>query len=106
MSYGENLICIYDEMKRQNIKSQVVFLYKHTCKYRMDIYSDVKSIKFESGNILHIIRSIYHLSTSQYIIIDNYFGSLSKIKLKKGCDVFKFGTQQALLKIWINGTFF
>ncbi|HFU7088283.1 TPA: CDP-glycerol glycerophosphotransferase family protein [Bacillus cereus] len=84
MSYGENLICIYDEMKRQNIKSQVVFLYKHTCKYRMDIYSDVKSIKFESGNILHIIRSIYHLSTSQYIIIDNYFGSLSKIKLKKG----------------------
>ncbi|WP_144569022.1 CDP-glycerol glycerophosphotransferase family protein [Bacillus pseudomycoides] len=84
MSYGENLIFIYDEMKRKKIDCEVIFLYKSTCKYEVDSYSNVKSFKFETKNILHTIKSIYHLSTSQYVIIDNYFGSLAKVKFKKG----------------------
>ncbi|WP_141531685.1 CDP-glycerol glycerophosphotransferase family protein [Bacillus cereus] len=84
MSYGENLIFIYDEMKRQKIDYNVVFLYKPTCKYEVDSYSDVKSYKFETKNIFHTIKSVYHLSTSKYVIIDNYFGSLAKVNFKKG----------------------
>lgn len=84
MSYGENLIFIYDEMKRQKIDYNVVFLYKPTCKYEVDSYSDVKSYKFETKNIFHTIKSVYHLSTSKYVVIDNYFGSLAKVNFKKG----------------------
>lgn len=84
MSYGENLIFIYDEMKRQKIDYNVVFLYKPTCKYEVDSYSDVKSYKFETKNIFHTIKSVYHLSTSKYVVIDNYFGSLAKANFKKG----------------------
>ncbi|SCC64635.1 CDP-glycerol glycerophosphotransferase family protein [Bacillus mycoides] len=86
MSYGENLIFIYDEMKRQKIDYNVVFLYKPTCKYEVDSYSDVKSYKFETKNLFHTIKAVYHLSTSQYVIVDNYFGSLANVKFKKGVE--------------------
>ncbi|AXP01097.1 CDP-glycerol glycerophosphotransferase family protein [Bacillus anthracis] len=83
MSYGENLIFIYEEMKKQNIDCEVVFLYKSTCKYEVKNYPDVKAIAFETKNIIQTIKAIYHLATSRYVIIDNYFGSLSTIRFKK-----------------------
>ncbi len=98
MSYGENLIFIYEEMKKQNIDCEVVFLYKSTCKYEVKNYPDVKAIAFETKNIIQTIKAIYHLATSRYVIIDNYFGSLSTIRFKKRSNVFKFGMQQEHLK--------
>ncbi|SCM06551.1 Protein of unknown function [Bacillus cytotoxicus] len=86
MSYGENLIFIYEEMKRQNIDCEIVFLYKETCKYEVKSYPDIKSFKFETKNIMDMILGVYHLATSQYIIIDNYFGSLSAVKFRKGAE--------------------
>ncbi|EOP14624.1 hypothetical protein KQ3_04594 [Bacillus cereus B5-2] len=83
MSYGENLIFIYEEMKKQNIDCEVVFLYKSTCKYEVKNYPDVKAVAFETKSIIQTIQAIYHLATSRYIIIDNYFGSLSTIRFKK-----------------------
>ncbi len=83
MSYGENLIFIYEEMKKQNIDCEVVFLYKSTCKYEVKNYPDVKAVAFETKNIIQTIKAIYHLATSRYVIIDNYFGSLSTIRFKK-----------------------
>ncbi|MDM5190898.1 CDP-glycerol glycerophosphotransferase family protein [Bacillus sp. DX4.1] len=84
MSYGENLISIYEEMKKQQIDYEVVFLYKSTCKYEVNNYPDVKSYAFETKSILQTVQSIYHLATSRYVIIDNYFGSLSMVRFKKG----------------------
>ncbi|MBY7124811.1 CDP-glycerol glycerophosphotransferase family protein [Bacillus sp. 16GRE42] len=86
MSYGENLIFIYEEMKKQNIDCEVVFLYKSTCKYEVKNYPDVKAVAFETKNIIQTIKAIYHLATSRYVIIDNYFGSLSAIRFKKGVE--------------------
>ncbi|SDZ33996.1 CDP-glycerol glycerophosphotransferase family protein [Bacillus sp. 166amftsu] len=84
MSYGENLIFIYEEMKRQHIDCEVVFLYKATCKYEVKSYSDVKSFAFETKNIAQTVQAIYHLATAQHVIIDNYFGSLSTVRFKSG----------------------
>ncbi|MDF4730352.1 hypothetical protein P3552_24885, partial [Vibrio parahaemolyticus] len=64
MSYGENLIFIYEEMKRQHIDCEVVFLYKSTCKYEVKNYPDVKAVAFETKNIIQTIKAIYHLATS------------------------------------------
>ncbi|WP_242136534.1 CDP-glycerol glycerophosphotransferase family protein [Bacillus cereus group sp. BfR-BA-01360] len=84
MSYGENLFFIYDEIQKRGLDYEVIFLYKSTCKYEIDSYSNVKSYKFETKNIFHTIKSVYHLSTSRYVIIDNYFGSLAKVRFKRG----------------------
>lgn len=84
MSYGENHFFIYEEMKRQSIDCEIVFLYKSTCKYDLGEFPNVKSYKFESLNIIHTLKAIYHISTSQHIIVDNYFGTLSAVCLKEG----------------------
>lgn len=98
MSYGENLFFIYEEMKNKNINCEVVFLYKHTCKYELGSYSNVKSYKFETINIIHTIKSIYHLSTSQYVIVDNYFGSLANVKFKRGVECIQIWHAAGALK--------
>ncbi|MDQ7861606.1 CDP-glycerol glycerophosphotransferase family protein [Peribacillus frigoritolerans] len=41
------------------------------------------SFRLNQKNISAMIRSIYHLATSKWIIIDNYFGFLSAIAFKK-----------------------
>src|SRR5699024_7608756 len=37
---------------------------------------------FESKNIIHFVRSIYHLATSSHIIVDNYYGFLAVTDFK------------------------
>ncbi|MBJ3793455.1 CDP-glycerol glycerophosphotransferase family protein, partial [Bacillus sp. OA1] len=75
-----------EEIKKQNIDCEVVFLYKSTCKYEVKNYPDVKAVAFETKNIIQTIKAIYHLATSRYVIIDNYFGSLSTIRFKQGVE--------------------
>lgn len=82
MSYGENLIFVYEEMKKQHIDCEVVFLYKSTCKYEVKNYPDVKAFAYETKSIIQTVQAIYHLATAKYVIIDNYFGSLSTVRFK------------------------
>jgi len=86
MSYGENALSIYDEMKKNNVDFEVVFLYKKTCKYKLKKYSGVKSYQFETLSMVNLIEGVYHLATSSYVIVDNYFGFLSAIKFRKGTE--------------------
>ncbi len=86
MSYGENALSIYEEMREEQLDLNVVFLYKPTCKYKLKDYPEVKSYQFETLNIVNMIESVYHLATSKYTIIDNYFGFLSTIKFRSGTE--------------------
>ncbi|MGE6257441.1 CDP-glycerol glycerophosphotransferase family protein [Heyndrickxia sporothermodurans] len=83
ISFGDNAIYIYEEMMKQKVKHDVVFLYKKSCKYNLQVYDSLTSIPFESFQLINEIKSIYHLATSKIIIVDNYFGFLSSIQLKK-----------------------
>ncbi|PEL92924.1 CDP-glycerol glycerophosphotransferase family protein [Bacillus wiedmannii] len=86
MSYGENALSIYEEMRDKKIDLDVVFLYKPTCKYKLKDYPEVKSYQFETLSIVNMIEAVYHLTTSKHVIIDNYFGFLSAIKFRKGTE--------------------
>ncbi|MGU3352404.1 CDP-glycerol glycerophosphotransferase family protein [Bacillus wiedmannii] len=86
MSYGENVLSIYEEMREKEIDLDVVFLYKSTCKYKLKDYPEVKSYQFETLSIVNMIEAVYHLTTSKHVIIDNYFGFLSTIKFRKGTE--------------------
>ncbi|MFE4895611.1 CDP-glycerol glycerophosphotransferase family protein [Peribacillus butanolivorans] len=82
-SFGDNCQYIADEMDKQNLAVQKVFLMKSSS--HIQVKGDGKTIvlSFETKNIIAMIRSIYHLATSKVIIIDNYFGFLSTTTFKK-----------------------
>ncbi|MGM9987213.1 MAG: CDP-glycerol glycerophosphotransferase family protein [Bacillaceae bacterium] len=83
VSYGENALEIYHEMKKRGLPYKVVFLYKSTCKYDLTELTDVQLVPFESSSPFHTIQSSYHLATSSIIIVDNYFGTFADIKLRQ-----------------------
>ncbi|MGE7183697.1 CDP-glycerol glycerophosphotransferase family protein [Peribacillus sp. NPDC006672] len=82
-SFGDNCQYIADEMDKQNISVQKVFLMKPSSHIHVEDDGQTIVLPFESKNIIAIIRSIYHLATSKWIIIDNYYGFLSAISFKK-----------------------
>ena len=84
VSFGDNCLFIYNELRRQNRDCDVVFLYKSGCKLDFNELKDIKAIPFETANIFDTIRSIFHLATSKHIIIDNYYGFLSSVNFKDG----------------------
>lgn len=82
-SFGDNCQHIADEMDKQDISVQKVFLMKSSS--HIQVKDDGKTIvlPFETKDIIAMIQSIYHLATSKWIIIDNYFGFLSAVTFKK-----------------------
>ncbi len=82
VSFGDNSLFLYEEMKRQQIQCDTVFLYSRSCKYNLK-FKDAVSIKFETLNLINIILSIYHIATSRTVIIDNYYAFLSVVNFKK-----------------------
>ncbi|WP_230458941.1 CDP-glycerol glycerophosphotransferase family protein [Terrilactibacillus tamarindi] len=82
VSFGDNTRFVYEEMKRQQVKSKVVFLCKKKCISEFKTYS-MPVIPIETFNLFNIIRSCYHLATSKLIFVDNYFGFLSVTEFKK-----------------------
>ena len=83
ISFPDNSMYVYEELKRQNICIQTVFLcnyrcfeaFKKTCEFTYLI---------ESKNLFHTLVGIYHLATSKQVIVDNYYGFLAVSKFKKG----------------------
>lgn len=86
ITFGDNSKYIYDEIKRQQQEIEVVVLYEGASRVYFEEYDEVKKIPFESLNFMQIIKSIYHLATSKYIIVDNYFGFLATTDFRKGAE--------------------
>ncbi|WP_285767874.1 CDP-glycerol glycerophosphotransferase family protein [Peribacillus sp. SI8-4] len=82
-SFGDNCQYIADEMDKREIPVQKVFLKKPSSHIIAEGDGQTIVLPFESKNITVMIRSIYHLATSKWIIIDNYYGFLSAVSFKK-----------------------
>ncbi|MFJ7832564.1 CDP-glycerol glycerophosphotransferase family protein [Peribacillus sp. NPDC097284] len=82
-TFGDNCQYIKDEMDKQNISSQKVILTKAGSHIQVKDDGTTIVLPFETKNIIALIRSIYHLATSKWIIMDNYFGFLSTVTFKK-----------------------
>ncbi|WP_141603625.1 CDP-glycerol glycerophosphotransferase family protein [Terrilactibacillus laevilacticus] len=81
ISFSENNKYVYNEIKRQNMSCEIVFLCKGKCIQDFAILGE-KTIPFETLNIRDMVFSAYHLATSKVIFIDNYFGFLASISLR------------------------
>ena len=82
-SFGDNCQHIAEEMDKQDLAVQKVILIKSSS--HIQVKDDGKTIvlPFETKHIIAMVRSIYHLATSKWIIMDNYFGFLSAVRFKK-----------------------
>ncbi|WP_338470684.1 CDP-glycerol glycerophosphotransferase family protein [Niallia sp. XMNu-256] len=83
VSFGDNSKYVYEEIRKLDKDITVVVLYKGTSNLHFRDYPDIKLIPFETLHIIDILRSIYHLATSNHIFVDNYFGFLAVTDFKK-----------------------
>ena len=82
-SFGDNCQFLLDEINQQSIPIQKVLLTKSGSN--LDAKGDGHTIvlPFETKNIFHMLRAFYHLATSKWVVIDNYFGFLAAVTFKQ-----------------------
>ncbi|WP_100333181.1 CDP-glycerol glycerophosphotransferase family protein [Bacillus alkalisoli] len=87
VSYTENCNYLIKEIRKQSLEYKVILLCKPlTYEFFSNEYPELKVRRFETFNLVHWFNSIYHLSTSKHIIIDNYYGFLSSINFRKSVE--------------------
>lgn len=85
-SFGDNCIYLYEEMEKKQVHLKPIFLYKKSCENNIKNLKNVETIKFETLNIISEIKSIYHIATSEFIVVDNYFGFLAAIHFRENVE--------------------
>jgi len=98
ISFGDNSKYVYEEIRKKNLSYEVIILYKGTSNAYFAEYSELKTIPFETLNTINMIRAIYHLATSKFILVDNYFGFLSAITFKKEAECIQLWHASGALK--------
>jgi len=83
VSFPDNTLYIYEELQKQKVDIEVVFLCHHRC---FNTFKEINELTYlvESRHLLHTIVGIYHLATSKQIVVDNYYGFLAATTFKKG----------------------
>jgi teichoic acid glycerol-phosphate primase len=99
ISFEENNLYLYREVVRQDPSIKVVLLYKSKLSkgFQKELTNNTETIKFES-NLKNWIVSIYHISTSGILVIDNYYGFLSTMRFKRGVECIQIWHAAGALK--------
>lgn len=87
ISFEENSAFIHKELLNQRVQAEIILLCKPSLinEIRKNC-QNTTIIPFECSNVLYWILSLYHLSTSRIVLIDNYFAFLSAIKFKQNVE--------------------
>jgi teichoic acid glycerol-phosphate primase len=83
ISFGDNSQYVYEEIRRQNIPMEVVFLCEKKVFYKFKDEREGTALLFEIRHFIHWVRAVFHLATCRYLFIDNYFGFLAAVTFKK-----------------------
>lgn len=84
VSFGDNVQYVYEEIRRRNVRCDVVFLCKGKNINQFLKYEDTKALSIDSKNPIDFFQSFYHLATSRYILVDDYYGFLEATEFKEG----------------------
>lgn len=84
VSFKDNCHFVYNEMKKQQITDQIIFLCEASSFEYIKKNIDEKVLLFEANSVKDMVKSVYHIATSKNIIIDNYFAFLSAVTFKEG----------------------
>lgn len=80
-SFGDNTYYVTKELL-ESYQGQVVILKTPQCHTDFSSFTTIKTLGFQSMNLVDLLRSIYHLATSKVVFVDNYFGCLSVMNFK------------------------
>ena len=80
-SFGGNIQDIMQALRKEHPEHPFVVLKTNNCMVNFEL-PQKNILYFESKNIIHFVRSIYHLATSSHIIVDNYYGFLAVTDFK------------------------
>ncbi len=83
VTYGDNVQYVYEEIRRKNIHCDAVFLCKGQNINKFLKYEDTTALAIDCKNPIDFIRSMYHLATSRYILVDHCYGFLAATEFKK-----------------------
>ncbi|MFC7394481.1 CDP-glycerol glycerophosphotransferase family protein [Scopulibacillus cellulosilyticus] len=97
-TFGQNSLFVYEEMQRQSVDYEVVFLCKPSCWQEFKDINHTKTIMFETNNVVDLIKSTYHIATSRYVFVDNYYGFLSVVKFKESVECIQLWHAAGALK--------
>ncbi|WP_303984859.1 CDP-glycerol glycerophosphotransferase family protein [Niallia circulans] len=84
VSFVENTTHLYDELKKNNPNIPCILLadYK-TYRFFNDKMITDPVLLFSPKYPLSFLKGIFHLATSQVIVLDNYYGFLSSVSFKE-----------------------
>jgi len=80
-TFGGNINAVVNELENHLPNHQIVILKANNCKMNFE-KENREILDFESMNLVHFLKSIYHLATSSHIVIDNYYGFLAVTDFK------------------------
>ncbi|WP_445505611.1 CDP-glycerol glycerophosphotransferase family protein [Niallia sp. 03091] len=85
VSFAENNLYLYNELKTQQADIPCVFLTeKRTFSYFIEHQKQTDTVLlFSPIKFLTFLIGIYHLATAKIIVVDNYYGYLSTIRFKR-----------------------
>ncbi|MFD1350043.1 CDP-glycerol glycerophosphotransferase family protein [Oceanobacillus caeni] len=81
-SFGRNILYTMREVEKTT-DHRIVILKVHPCNITFKKRPRRRIISFKVGNFIDWIESIYHLATSEKVIVDNYFGFLAVTDFKE-----------------------
>lgn len=81
-SFGRNILYTMREVEKTT-DHRIVILKVHPCNITFKKRPHRRIISFKTGNFLNWMESIYHLATSEKVIVDNYFGFLAVTDFKE-----------------------
>jgi len=81
-SFGRNILYTMREVEKTT-DHRIVILKVHPCNITFKKRPHRRIISFKTGNFLDWMESIYHLATSEKVIVDNYFGFLAVTDFKE-----------------------
>ncbi|MEC2160909.1 CDP-glycerol glycerophosphotransferase family protein [Virgibacillus halodenitrificans] len=82
VSFGQNVLFTVNELEART-DEQIVILKTANCSMPFREKENRRVLCFKAYAILDWFRSVYHLATSRYVFVDNYFGILSVTNFKK-----------------------
>lgn len=81
-SFGDNSEYVAEELDRRT-NSKIIFLKTPGNRRDFTRFQHANELLFSPRHFRSFLWSIYHLATSSFIFVDNYYGFLAEIRFKK-----------------------
>ncbi|MEH7116859.1 CDP-glycerol glycerophosphotransferase family protein [Neobacillus vireti] len=99
ISFEENVVLIYRKLREIYPSLELVILHKTALseEFKKEINAS-QSVPFETHGLINWLKSIYHLATARWMIIDNYYGFLSAVTFRKNVECIQIWHAAGALK--------